>query len=226
MLRKNIGFLFSYSAVPHLPLRRRGLMFVLSSPSGAGKTSITRRLLAEDEGLSPSISMTTRRRRPGEVSGQDYHFVSVEDFIHHRDENLFLEHAKVFDHYYGTPKQDVEANLEKGQDVIFDIDWQGAQSLTNSARGDVVKVFILPPSWEELERRLRARNQDSEEVVLKRMSQASNEMSHWAEYDYVIVNSDLEKSIKQVSSILEGERLRRERQIDLAPFVKGLRSKS
>lgn len=208
-----------------LPLRRRGLMFVLSSPSGAGKTSITRRLLAEDCGLSLSVSMTTRRRRPGEVSGQDYHFVSVEEFIKNRDEGLFLEHAKVFDHYYGTLQKPVENHLSKGHDVIFDIDWQGAQSLTNSARADVVKLFILPPSWEELERRLRARNQDSEDVVLRRMSQASNEMSHWAEYDYVIVNHNLEDSIRQARSILEGERLRRDRQTGLASFVSSLRSK-
>ena len=214
------------SSVTYSPLQRRGLMFVLSSPSGAGKTSIARRLLAEDPCLSSSVSMTTRRRRPGEVSGQDYHFVDTEEFIKNRDENLFLEHAKVFDHYYGTPKKPVEENLRNGQDVIFDIDWQGAQSLTNSARADVVKVFILPPSWEELERRLRARNQDSESVVLQRMSQASNEMSHWAEYDYVIINNDLEKSIRQVSSILEGERSRRERQVELAHFVNGLRNKS
>lgn len=208
-----------------LSLQRRGLMFVLSSPSGAGKTSITRRLLAEDSGLSLSVSMTTRRRRPGEVSGQDYHFVSVEEFIKNRDEGLFLEQAKVFDHYYGTPREPVENHLSKGHDVIFDIDWQGAQSLTNSARADVVKVFILPPSWEELERRLRARNQDSEDVVLRRMSQASNEMSHWAEYDYVIVNHNLEDSICQAQSILEGERLRRDRQTGLADFVSSLRSK-
>lgn len=208
-----------------LPLQRRGLMFVLSSPSGAGKTSITRRLLAEDPGLSLSVSMTTRRRRLGEVSGQDYHFVSVEEFIKNRDEGLFLEHAKVFDHYYGTPQEPVENHLSKGHDVIFDIDWQGAQSLTNSARADVVKLFILPPSWEELERRLRARNQDSEDVVLRRMSQASNEMSHWAEYDYVIVNHNLEESIRQAQSILEGERLRRNRQTGLASFVSSLRSK-
>lgn len=201
-------------------------MFVLSSPSGAGKTSITRRLLAEDKGLSPSVSMTTRRRRPGEVSGQDYHFVSVEEFIKHQDAGLFLEQAKVFDHYYGTPRKPVEHHLSQGQDVIFDIDWQGAQSLTNSARADIVKVFILPPSWDELERRLRARNQDCEEVVLRRMSQASNEMSHWAEYDYVIVNHKLEDSIRQARSILEGERLRRERQVGLASFVSNLRCKT
>tara|TARA_A100000171_G_scaffold25115_1_gene23455 strand:- start:2781 stop:3413 length:633 start_codon:yes stop_codon:yes gene_type:complete len=207
-------------------LQRRGLMFVLSSPSGAGKTSITRRLLAEDDRLSASISMTTRHRRPGEVSGQDYYFVMPEEFIRMRDNNLFLEHAKVFDYYYGTPKEPVEKNLSKGQDIIFDIDWQGAQSLTNSARADVVKVFILPPSWEELERRLRARNQDSENVVLKRMSQASNEMSHWAEYDYVIVNHDLEESIRQARAILQGERLRRERQVGLAKFVTTLRTRS
>lgn len=170
--------------------------------------------------------MTTRPRRPGEVSGRDYYFVSTEDFITTRDNGLFLEYAKVFDHYYGTPREPVEKNLSEGKDVLFDIDWQGAQSLTTSAKADVVKVFILPPSGQELERRLRTRNQDTEEVVLKRMSQASQEMSHWAEYDYVIINHDLEESLHHIHSILHGERLRRERQGGLADFVKHLRDNS
>ncbi len=198
-------------------------MFVLSSPSGAGKTTLSRGLLEEDADIVMSVSATTRRPRPGEKDGVDYYFKSVEEFglMVNRDE--FLEHAKVFGNYYGTPKGPVEAALASGQDVLFDIDWQGTQQLKQNARDDVVSVFILPPSTQELERRLHTRAQDSEEVVASRMAKAADEMSHWAEYDYIIVNQDIEQSSAQVRAILNAERLRRPRQVGLDSFVKGLR---
>ena len=198
-------------------------MFVLSSPSGAGKTTLTKRLLEIEPRVRLSVSATTRTPRPREVPGQDYHFVSEEEFARLQNEGAFLEHATVFDHLYGTLRAPVEESLSEGMDVLFDIDWQGAQLLTYSAASDVVKVFILPPSWEELERRLRARAQDSEEVVRRRMERASDEMSHWAEYDYVIVNRDLDHSLEQLRAILNSERLRRRRQHGMAEFVRGLR---
>jgi guanylate kinase len=203
---------------------RRGLMLVLSSPSGAGKTTLTRRLLEVEERIRLSISMTTRQPRPREVPDQDYHFVSEAEFQKLSQEGAFLEEAIVFDHMYGTPRAPVEEALSQGHDVLFDIDWQGAQSLTYSAHMDVVKVFLLPPSWNELERRLRARAQDPEDVVRKRMARASDEMSHWAEYDYVVVNRDIEVSLNQIRSILCSERLRRRRQKGMSDFVRGLRS--
>ncbi|MBN8531880.1 MAG: guanylate kinase [Alphaproteobacteria bacterium] len=203
-------------------LQRRGLMFVLSSPSGAGKTTISRRLLERDAQLSISISVTTRKPRAGEVHGKDYFFVSEDQFARMSMENELLEHAKVFDYHYGTPKEFVEAQLAGGRDVLFDIDWQGTRQLAQNARGDLVSIFILPPSMEELERRLTTRAQDSAEVVQKRMSKAEAEISHWVEYDYVLVNRDVEETLGHVVSILQAERLRRQRQPQLAEFVKQL----
>ena len=204
-------------------IERRGLMLVLSSPSGAGKTAISRQLLEGDSGISLSISATTRPMRRGEVDGRDYTFVSQERFAAMVDEGAFLEHATVFGHRYGTPRGPAEKALEQGRDVLFDIDWQGTQQLAEKARDDLVSVFILPPSTEELERRLRARAQDPEDVVRGRMAKAADEMSHWAEYDYVIVNRDIEDSLARVEAILSAERVKRERQVGLRDFVEGLR---
>lgn len=198
---------------------RRGLMFVLSSPSGAGKTTLADRLLKGDPRLKLSISATTRKPRPGEVDGKDYYFVQEAEFLRMRENGEFLESANVFGHYYATPRAKVFDQLKAGVDVLFDIDWQGAQQLDAVAGGDVVKVFILPPSREELERRLRARNQDPEDVVRGRMSKADAEMSHWAEYDYVVINFDLDESERMLRSILLAERLRRRRQTGLASIV-------
>ena len=203
-------------------IHRRGLMLVLSSPSGAGKTTISRKLLERDGNLTLSISATTRAKRPGEVPGKDYDFVDGARFGELRDAGALLEHAKVFDHYYGTPRAPVEAALEAGDDVLFDIDWQGTQQLAQSARTDLVSVFILPPSTAELHKRLRQRAQDPEDVVEARMKKAPDEMSHWAEYDYIVVNRDIETSIAQVQAILAAERLKRDRQIGLPEFVKRL----
>ncbi|MBM3628045.1 MAG: guanylate kinase [Alphaproteobacteria bacterium] len=205
------------------PIARRGLMLVLSSPSGAGKTSISRALLAREGNLSMSVSVTTRAKRPGEVAGRDYHFIDPESFGLMVNRGELLEHAKVFGNYYGTPRAAVEASLAAGRDVLFDIDWQGTQQLRHAARSDLVAIFILPPSTRELEKRLKARAQDSAKVVAERMAKASDEMSHWPEYDYVLVNDDLEASVASVVAILAAERLRRERRIGLDDFVKGLR---
>lgn len=205
-----------------LKVARRGLMFILSSPSGAGKTTLAERLLTKDDEMVLSISATTRQRRPGEAHGKDYYFVSEEEFTRMRDNGEFLEWANVFGHYYGTPRALVEDVLRQGKDVLFDIDWQGAQQLDEVAGEDLVKVFILPPSREELERRLRQRAQDPEDVVQKRMAKADAEMSHWAEYDYVIVNYDLDESEELLRSILFAERLKRRRQIGLAAIVKDM----
>ncbi|MBM3545340.1 MAG: guanylate kinase [Alphaproteobacteria bacterium] len=201
---------------------RRGLMLVLSSPSGAGKTSIARKLLELDDSITMSVSVTTRKKRPGEVAGRDYHFIDRTEFDLMVNRRELLEHAKVFDNYYGTPKKPVEEQLALGRDVLFDIDWQGTQQLKEAARDDLVSVFILPPSTGELERRLKNRAQDTPAVVAKRMSKASDEMSHWPEYDYIVVNHDFDKSIAQVGSILTAERLRRIRQVGLPDFVKRL----
>lgn len=203
-----------------LKVARRGLMFILSSPSGAGKTTLADRLLKQDGEMNLSISATTRPRRPGEAHGQDYYFVSEEEFFRMRDNSELLEWANVFGHYYGTPRGLVEDTLRQGRDVLFDIDWQGAQQLDEVAGEDLVKVFILPPSREELERRLRKRAQDSEDVVQKRMAKADAEISHWAEYDYVIVNYDLDESEELLRSILFAERLKRRRQTGLSRIVK------
>ena len=201
---------------------RRGLMIVLSSPSGAGKTTLTRRLLAENPDMAMSVSATTRKPRSGEAHGQDYFFVSKSEFESMIVDQKFLEHAAVFDNYYGTPRGPVEEALADGKDVIFDIDWQGAQQLTQAAADDLVKIFILPPSRVELERRLKTRAQDSDAVIAKRMSKSSGEISHWAEYDYVIVNEDIDDSLTELRSILAAERSRRKRQLWLQPFVKAL----
>ena len=197
-------------------------MLVLSSPSGAGKTSISRALLERDGNLSLSVSATTRPQRPGETDGKDYHFVAPDDFEALIAADELLEHARVFGHLYGTPKAPVEVALSAGRDVLFDVDWQGTQQLAERARDDLVSVFILPPSTVELEQRLRSRARDPEDVVQGRMAKAADEMSHWAEYDYVIVNRDFEDSIVQVQAILAAERLRRERQVGLGAFVKTL----
>jgi len=202
-----------------LKVARRGLMYILSSPSGAGKTTLADRMLKKDGEMVLSISATTRPRRPGEAHGKDYFFVSQEEFFRMRDNSEFMEWANVFGYYYGTPRSLVEDTLRQGKDVLFDIDWQGAQQLDEVAGEDVVKVFILPPSREELERRLRQRAQDSEGVVQKRMAKADAEMSHWAEYDYVIVNYDLDESEELLKSILFAERLKRRRQVGLAAIV-------
>ncbi|MCR9175960.1 MAG: guanylate kinase [Alphaproteobacteria bacterium] len=198
-------------------------MLVLSSPSGAGKTTISRRLLSEEPGIRMSVSATTRARRPGEVDGQDYFFEQPENFqlMVNRDE--LLEHAKVFGNYYGTPRGPVEDALSDGKDVLFDIDWQGTQQLEAKMRDDLVSVFIVPPSVAELERRLKSRAQDSDEVVAQRMAKAADELSHYPEYDYIILNNDVESSVASVRAILRAERLKRERQIGLPDFMKGLR---
>ena len=198
-------------------------MLVLSSPSGAGKTTISRKLLEREAGLAMSVSVTTRPKRPGERDGVDYTFIDQAAFERMVAEGGLLEHATVFGNSYGTPRAAVAQALDQGRDVLFDIDWQGTQQLRESAREDLVSVFVLPPSTEELERRLHARAQDPEEVVRARMAKAADEMSHWPEYDYVIVNTDIEASVAAVREILHAERLRRERQIGLRDFVESLR---
>ena len=203
---------------------RRGLLLVLSSPSGAGKTTVSRELLARDPLISMSVSATTRKPRPGEVEGKDYHFLAIEQFLAMRDAGALLEWARVFDNYYGTPAAPVEAAVRAGRDVLFDIDWQGTQQLTEKMAGDLVRVFILPPSGRALEERLKGRNQDPPEVVAKRMAAASAELSHWAEYDYVVVNADVEESVAALRSIVAAERLRRERQVGLTGFVREIQS--
>ena len=204
-------------------ISRRGLMLVLSSPSGAGKSSISRHLLEQDSNLYLSVSATSRKRRPGEVEGRDYSFVSTEEFQLMINRGDFYEYAKVFDNYYGTPKAPVEAKMQEGKDVLFDIDWQGTQQMKAQARDDLVSVFILPPSIAELEKRLNKRGQDTAEVVAKRMSKAADEMSHYPEYDYIIVNENLEASVGQVQAILAAERLKRDRLTGLTGFMKSLR---
>ena len=205
------------------PLQRRGLMFVLSSPSGAGKTTITRALLKNNADLEISISATTRQRRPGEVDGQDYYFVDIPQFNAMVEAGEMLEHAKVFNNYYGTPRQPVEEALNRGNDVIFDIDWQGTQQLREIARDDLVTVFILPPNAKELERRLRARAQDPEETIRHRMDKAADEMTHYSEYDYVLINNNVDHAIQQAQHILDSKRLKRHRIAGLSDFVRGLK---
>ena len=206
-------------------IRRRGLMLVLSSPSGAGKTTLSRMLRDREPGLQMSVSVTTRPKRPGEAEGIDYHFLKDKmEFELRRNRRELLEWANVFGHYYGTPRAPVDAALAQGKDVLFDIDWQGTQQLKEHAREDLVAIFILPPSMRELERRLKSRAQDSAEEVARRMAKATDEMSHWAEYDYIVVNYDLATSLGQVQAILQAERLRRDRQVGLNDFVKGLRA--
>jgi guanylate kinase len=203
-------------------VERRGLMFVLSSPSGAGKTTLSRRLIERMPGLRMSVSVTTRPKRPGEVEGKDYLFVEKARFEQMVKRHELLEWATVFDNRYGTPRAPVEAALSAGQDVLFDIDWQGTQQLREKARADVVSVFILPPSAADLEKRLHSRAQDTQAVIRSRMSRASHEMSHWAEYDYIVINRDVDEAFAEVQSILKAERLKRERRIGLTTFVREL----
>jgi len=203
-------------------LQRRGLMFVLSSPSGAGKTTISRKLLAADPQIRMSVSVTTRQMRPGEVDGQDYHFTSPEKFDRMVENGEFLEYAEVFGNRYGTPRAQIADGLEAGQDFLFDIDWQGTQLLRQEMRDDVVPVFLLPPSLAELRRRLTARGTDSPQVIDGRMARAQSEISHWDGYDYVIVNDDIESCFEKVRQILEAERQRRVRQTGLIGFVRSL----
>jgi guanylate kinase len=200
-------------------IKRRGLMLVLSSPSGAGKTTLSRKLLESDSGIVMSVSATTRARRPDEAEGRDYLFVAPAKFAKMVKSNEFFEHATVFDHRYGTPKKPVVDALAAGRDVLFDIDWQGTQQLKERAREDLVSVFILPPGHDELERRLKSRAQDSKEVVAKRMAKAASEISHWPEYDYVVVNRDLNQALAQIRAILNAERARRTRLIGVGEFA-------
>jgi len=203
-------------------IARRGLMLVLSSPSGAGKTTIARKLLEQDLGIEISVSHTTRKMRKGERDGQDYHFVSHDTFTKMRDHGEFLEWAVVFDNYYGTTRKPVEEALAAGRDVLFDVDWQGAASLRDEARDDVVTVFILPPTAADLEQRLNVRAQDPPQIVRRRMLGASNEIQHWTEYDYVVVNYDIDRSVAAIRAVLTAERLRRTRLTGLKQFVQNL----
>jgi guanylate kinase len=206
---------------PH-GFRRRGVLFVLSSPSGAGKSTIAKKLLAAEAELSMSVSYTTRPIRPGEVDGKDYHFVSLDRFREMANNHEFLEWAHVFDNRYGTPKSDVFHTLSEGGDILFDIDWQGAQQLHQLAGGDVVRVFILPPSMAVLRDRLEKRATDSQQVIDARMARAANEVSHWDGYDYVLVNDDLEHCFECVRTILAAERLKRSRQTGIIGFIRSL----
>lgn len=198
---------------------RRGFMFILSSPSGAGKTTLSRRLLGSHSGLTMSISVTTRPPRPREIEGQDYYFVNEEKFNAMASGGELLEYANVFEHYYGTPSASVEDALNNGTDVLFDIDWQGTRQLAEKRRDDLVSVFILPPSMTELEDRLRKRGQDEDDVIAYRMKKAASEISHWQEYDYVVVNNDLDLALSKIVHILEAERVKRIRQTSLPAFI-------
>ena len=204
---------------------RRGLMLVLSSPSGAGKTTLSRMLLKADRHIDLSVSVTTRPQRPGEIDGRDYHFIDMVRFESMVKSGKLLEWAEVFGHRYGTPRIPVEKALRAGRDVLFDIDWQGTQQLREKARDDLVSVFILPPTVTELQRRLERRAQDARAIIAGRMGKAAGEMSHWPEYDYVIVNRDKKEAFAEVRAILAAERLKRERQIGLSAFVRGLQAK-
>lgn len=206
--------------------KRRGLMLVLSSPSGAGKSTLSKLLLASEDDLVMSTSATTRKPRPGEVDGQHYYFMTPEDFNALADDDGFLEYATVFGNSYGTPRKKVEEALQAGHDILFDIDWQGTQQLVQKAGQDLVRIFILPPSIPELERRLYTRGQDSEEVIKGRMQEAASEISHWAEYDYVLINTDLDECLKEIQNILKVERKRKTRQTGLTQFVRGLMSEA
>lgn len=206
-----------------MTMARKGLLLILSSPSGAGKSTLTRMLMAWDGSMRFSVSATTRAPRPGEQDGREYFFRSRAEFEAMVAEGQMLEHAEVFGNFYGTPRGPVEENMRDGCDTVFDIDWQGGQQIRNSALGrDVVSIFVLPPSIAELDRRLRSRGQDSDEVIAGRMAKSRDEISHWAEYDYVLVNEDLEATFDSLKTILTAERLRRDRQPGLSDFVRGL----
>ncbi len=205
-------------------MARRGLLLILSSPSGAGKSTLAKQLMAWDPAIRFSVSATTRQPRPGEVDGKDYFFVSRDDFQRQARDGQMLEHAEVFGNFYGSPRAPVVAALENGKDVLFDVDWQGGQQIRQAMRDDAVLVFVLPPSIAELEKRLKGRAQDSAEVVANRMSKSRDEISHWAEYDYVLVNKDLPSAFEDLKSIVTAERLRRDRQPDLLSFVRDLNS--
>jgi len=200
-------------------MKRRGIMFILSSPSGAGKTTLSRLLRQNDPNITMSISYTTRKKRPNEEDGVDYFFVSEKDFEKKADEKFFYEFAEVFGNFYGTPRKRVEEELAAGRDVLFDIDWQGTRRLTAKARDDIVSVFILPPSMAELARRLKSRGQDTAEVIVQRMGRAADEISHWDEYDYVVINDSIDYSLQNILYILKAERLKRRRQNSLMGFV-------
>jgi guanylate kinase len=204
---------------------RRGLMLVLSSPSGAGKTTLSRKLLEEDKNVMLSVSVTTRKIRPGEKDGRDYHFIKRREFDALVEENKLLEWAEVFDNYYGTPTKPVMDALAGGRDVLFDIDWQGTQQLQKKVPTDLVSVFVLPPSIPELQRRLHTRAQDDYDTIVRRMAKAGDEMSHWNEYNYVVINRDLTQAFADVTAILAAERLKRERQLGLSDFVRDLQAK-
>jgi guanylate kinase len=203
---------------------RRGLMLVLSSPSGAGKTTLTRKLLEADPGVELSVSVTTRKQRPGEIDGRDYHFIGAARFDAMVQGGELLEWAQVFGNRYGTPRVPVEAALANGHDVLFDVDWQGTQQLRKKANHDLVSIFVLPPSMADLERRLRRRAQDPDEVIGARMATAADEMSHWEEYDYVVINTEVDRAFREVQAILAAERLKRERQTGLSDFVRRLQA--
>jgi guanylate kinase len=204
-------------------IQRRGLMLVLSSPSGAGKTTLSRQLLDNDKQIQLSVSCTTRPKRPGERDDVDYRFVDTATFRGMIERKEFLEYAEVFGNYYGTPRAPVDEAVAAGRDMLFDIDWQGTQQLRDKGRADLVTVFILPPSTRDLEKRLLTRAQDPKDIVAQRMAKAADEMSHWAEYDYVVVNRDIATSLSNLKAILTAERLKRERQVGMSGFVKGLR---
>lgn len=206
-------------------IARRGLMLVLSSPSGAGKTTLSRRLLELDDNVMLSISVTTRKKRPSEIHGRDYYFIERRDFDELVASGELLEWAEVFDNYYGTPKKPVMDALASGRDVLFDIDWQGTQQLRDTARVDMASIFVLPPSIPELERRLHTRAEDDEETIHRRMAKLADELNHWSEYDYVVINDDLETAFFEVKTILTSERLKRERQPGIADFVRKLQTK-
>ena len=207
---------------PLTAIARRGLLLVMSSPSGAGKTTLSRKLLAADRNITMSVSVTTRRPRPGEIDGSDYHFISKDEFAAMRDAGGLLEWAEVFGNYYGTPRKPVDEALARGRDVLFDIDWQGTQQLAQAMEDDLVRIFILPPSAEDLRVRLIKRAQDTSSIVAKRMAEASREISHWPEYDYVIVNDEVETAHAQIAAILTAERLKRRRRTGLTNFVREL----
>ncbi len=208
-----------------IELDRRGLMFIISSPSGAGKSTLSRMLLESEPELTMSVSVTTRPPRPGEVDGEHYHFVSHDEFQRLRDNEGLLEWAEVFGNFYGSPREPVERALAEGRDVLFDVDWQGAQQIAEKMGEDVVKVFILPPGADVLHERLKKRAQDPEEVIARRMAEAAGEISHWPEYDYVIINDDLERAAEDIRAILRAERLKRHRRTGLHEFVRDMTAK-